>query len=135
VNRWGLAELHGQLYEWCEDTWHPNPLGQGHPQDGAPWREEDAELVRLGSGQRRWKLLRGGSWLNIPRNCRSACRFPLEPGNASTSSGSVWSASPRALPSTLNPLIPQHWLFLNPGCSAVGLLGMAPKAPRSSFAD
>ncbi len=82
VNRWGLAELHGQLLEWCEDTWHPNPVGQGHPQDGAPWREEDAELVRLGSGQRRWKLLRGGSWFGYPRYCRSACRSHLVPGHA-----------------------------------------------------
>ncbi|MBM5818390.1 MAG: hypothetical protein FJ083_18050 [Cyanobacteria bacterium K_Offshore_surface_m2_239] len=28
----------------------------------------------------------------------------------------MWFASPRTLLLTLNPSIPQHWLFLNPGC-------------------
>ena len=27
VNRWGLAELHGQLQEWCADQWHRSPIG------------------------------------------------------------------------------------------------------------
>jgi formylglycine-generating enzyme required for sulfatase activity len=80
VNRWGLAEMHGQLYEWCEDAWHPNPLGEGHSANGEPWREEDRDLVRRESGQRGWKLLRGGSWFDIPQYCRAACRFSINPG-------------------------------------------------------
>jgi formylglycine-generating enzyme required for sulfatase activity len=84
VNRWGLAELHGQLYEWCEDSWHPNPVGEGHPEDGEPWREEDGDLVRRESGQRGWKLLRGGSWILDPLYCRAAFRDGLRPANAST---------------------------------------------------
>ena len=79
VNRWGLAELHGQLYEWCEDSWHPNPVGQGRPEDGQPWRDEDADLVRRESGQRGWKLLRGGSWFIIPHFCRAAYRYGFIP--------------------------------------------------------
>jgi formylglycine-generating enzyme required for sulfatase activity len=85
VNRWGLAELHGQLYEWCEDSWHPNPVGAGHPEDGEPWREEDGDLVRRESGQRGWKLLRGGSWFFGPHDCRAAARFSLRPANVYTS--------------------------------------------------
>lgn len=81
VNRWGLAELHGQLAEWCEDGWHPNPVGEGHPEDEQPWREEDADLVRRESGQREWKLLRGGSWFNVPLNCRAAFRYSNIPVN------------------------------------------------------
>jgi formylglycine-generating enzyme required for sulfatase activity len=87
VNRWGLAELHGQLYEWCEDAWHPNPVGQGHPQDGGPWREEDAELVRRESGQRGWKLLRGGSWFGEPHICRAAFRGSYNPDVDNSSNG------------------------------------------------
>jgi formylglycine-generating enzyme required for sulfatase activity len=87
VNRWGLAELHGQLYEWCEDSWHPNPLGQGHPEDGDPWHAEDEELMRRQSGQRDWKLLRGGSWLNEPLDCRAAFRDSSHPELDGTRNG------------------------------------------------
>jgi formylglycine-generating enzyme required for sulfatase activity len=79
VNSCGLAEMHGQLEEWCEDSWHPNPLGEGHPEDGEPWRREDAELVRRESVQRSWKLLRGGSWFGYVNNARAAfrnCDYP-----------------------------------------------------------
>ena len=87
VNRWGLAELHGQLDEWCEDSWHPNPVGEGHPEDGEPWREEDGDLVRRESGQRGWKLLRGGSWFNVPRACRAAVRDGNDPASLNADLG------------------------------------------------
>jgi formylglycine-generating enzyme required for sulfatase activity len=87
VNRWGLAELHGQLYEWCEDSWHPNPVGQGRPEDGQPWRDEDADLVRRESGQRGWKLLRGGSWLDDPHDARAAFRLSRHPDHVLTDVG------------------------------------------------
>jgi formylglycine-generating enzyme required for sulfatase activity len=81
VNRWGLAELHGQLFEWCEDSWHPNPVAEGHPEDGEPWREEDRDLVRRESGQLSWKLLRGGSWFGEPHGCRAAFRYSFHPAD------------------------------------------------------
>ena len=46
--------------------------------------------------------------------------YASDPTMPTTSLVSVWSASPRALPLTLNPLIPQHRLFLNPGCWMLG---------------
>jgi formylglycine-generating enzyme required for sulfatase activity len=75
VNRWGLAELHGQLYEWCRDQWHPDPTGEGWPSAGIPWQGVDPSLEALGTAQKDWKLLRGGSWFNGPHDCRAAYRF------------------------------------------------------------
>jgi formylglycine-generating enzyme required for sulfatase activity len=79
VNRWGLAEMHGQLLEWCGDQWHPNPIGEGWPSDGLPWEGLDPALEAQGTAQKNWKLLRGGSWLDYPLYCRAAVRLSLLP--------------------------------------------------------
>ncbi|MEY4354522.1 MAG: hypothetical protein RLZZ609_2763 [Cyanobacteriota bacterium] len=87
VNRFGLAEMHGQVWEWCEDSWHPDPTGQGWPTDGLPWREEAMDLVERASGQRAWKLLRGGSWINDPHDARAAVRDGGRPDSLFTEVG------------------------------------------------
>jgi formylglycine-generating enzyme required for sulfatase activity len=79
VNRWGLAELHGQLWEWCGDQWHPDPTGEGWHSSGLPWEGVDPALEALGTAQKEWKLLRGGSWLVDPHSCRAAYRLSLHP--------------------------------------------------------
>jgi formylglycine-generating enzyme required for sulfatase activity len=66
-NAFGLYDMHGQVWEWCEDDWHDNY--EGAPTDGSAW---------LKSGEKAQKslysVLRGGSWIFNPVNCRSACR-------------------------------------------------------------
>jgi formylglycine-generating enzyme required for sulfatase activity len=79
VNRWGLAEMHGQLYEWCGDLWHPSPLGG--PQDGSPWKDPDPSPAAAPRADHR--LLRGGSWIDIPHHCRAACRYGFPPDRGS----------------------------------------------------
>jgi formylglycine-generating enzyme required for sulfatase activity len=79
VNRWGLAELHGQLFEWCGDQWHPDPTGEGWPSAGVAWDGVDPDLEALGTAQKELKLLRGGSWFLDPRNCRAANRNSIHP--------------------------------------------------------
>ncbi|MFM9100438.1 MAG: formylglycine-generating enzyme family protein, partial [Cyanobium sp.] len=79
VNRWGLADLHGQLLEWCGDQWHPNPTAEGWPSDGLPWEGVDPALEASGTAQKDLKLLRGGSWFDVPLNCRAALRIGLRP--------------------------------------------------------
>ena len=74
VNRWGLGEMHGQLFEWCGDHWHPDPSGEDWPTNGLPWEGVDPLLEELGAAQKDWKILRGGSWFASPRRCRSAVR-------------------------------------------------------------
>jgi formylglycine-generating enzyme required for sulfatase activity len=87
VNRWGLAEMHGQLYEWCGDQWHPDPYGEGWPSAGLPWEGVDPALEALGTVQKDWKLLRGGSWFNEPHHCRAANRVSDRPAGVDTYGG------------------------------------------------
>ena len=68
ANDFGLYDMHGNVYEWCEDVWHENY--DGAPPGGTPW---------IKGGESSIRVLRGGSWLVSPRLCRSANRFKLEP--------------------------------------------------------
>jgi formylglycine-generating enzyme required for sulfatase activity len=63
ANAFGLADMHGNVREWCQDHWHGNYTGA--PTDGTAWLT-DNQAARL--------VLRGGSWGLTLRNCRSATR-------------------------------------------------------------
>ena len=67
-NAWGLHDMHGNVWEWCADSWHDNY--NGAPTDGSAWE-------RGGDDSRR--LLRGGSWGYNTALCRSAFRDSLHP--------------------------------------------------------
>ena len=60
---------------------------EGRRENGEPWRQEDGELVHRESGQRGWKLLRGGSWHFNPHGCRAAGRDGYYPVNGTTDFG------------------------------------------------
>ena len=64
MNAFGLHDMHGNVWEWVQDTWHPNYAGA--PVDGAAW-------TLGGSASRR--VLRGGSWSASPNRMRSAARL------------------------------------------------------------
>jgi formylglycine-generating enzyme required for sulfatase activity len=81
VNRWGLAEMHGQLLEWCADQWHRDPVA-GSAGDGSPVEGPDPELE--GNQEHSFRLLRGGSWLYAPHNARAAFRNSNPPDNVFT---------------------------------------------------
>ena len=84
VNRWGLAEMHGQLFEWCGDQWHRDPVA-GSAGDGSPLEGPDPELE--GNQEQNFRLLRGGSWFLVPVNARAAMRFSLLPDFLDTTVG------------------------------------------------
>lgn len=63
-NGFGLYDLHGNVWEWCEDDWHDSY--KGAPGDGSAWVESDRKNTD--------RVLRGGSWFFNPGDCRSACR-------------------------------------------------------------
>ena len=66
ANAWGLHDMHGNVWEWCEDVWHGNY--NGAPTDGSVW---------LSGGEQNQRALRGGSWNYNGIDCRSANRGRL----------------------------------------------------------
>jgi formylglycine-generating enzyme required for sulfatase activity len=64
-NAFGLHDMHGNVWEWIHDCWHDHY--DYAPDDGSAWQDENG-----GDCSRR--VVRGGSWLNIPQFLRSAYR-------------------------------------------------------------
>ncbi|MFO0144951.1 MAG: formylglycine-generating enzyme family protein, partial [Betaproteobacteria bacterium] len=56
-------DVHGNVWEWVQDVWHGDYTGA--PVDGSVWT--------LGGDQTR-RVLRGGSWFDVPRHLRAASR-------------------------------------------------------------
>ena len=61
-NAWGLYDMHGYVWEWCADSWHPHY--ETAPADGSARVDKDA----------REYTIRGGSWNDSAERCRSAAR-------------------------------------------------------------
>jgi formylglycine-generating enzyme required for sulfatase activity len=86
-NAFGLCDMHGNVWEWCQDIWHENY--KGAPTDGRAWTTDGDDADRI---------LRGGSCFNDPRICRSAYRSLDVPDYRDYLIGfRVVCAAPRAL--------------------------------------
>jgi formylglycine-generating enzyme required for sulfatase activity len=67
ANPWGLFDVHGNVWEWCQDL------------DAALGSESIKDPINLNNGDAR--VLRGGSWLNVAVYCRAAYRNWRAPGS------------------------------------------------------
>jgi formylglycine-generating enzyme required for sulfatase activity len=74
-NPWGLHDVHGNVWEWCED-WYEESYDLT-PKDGA---------AHAGSGSG-YRVLRGGSWNSIAWFCRSTYRGMYSPGSRDNTLG------------------------------------------------
>jgi formylglycine-generating enzyme required for sulfatase activity len=66
-NAWGLHDIHGNVWEWCQDTWHENY--KEAPSDGKAWEDKSSST----------RVIRGGCWNNSAGSCRAAYRFKFDP--------------------------------------------------------
>ena len=70
-NTWGLYDMSGNVWEWCEDKWHSNY--DGAPTNGSAWTS---------SGRGSYRVERGGAWSNYGAcHSRSATRFGYSSGS------------------------------------------------------
>ncbi|MFM1843040.1 MAG: hypothetical protein RLZZ490_1782, partial [Cyanobacteriota bacterium] len=66
-NAWGLYDMHGNVWEWCADSWHGSYAtkpSRFKKQGNEAWVDKSTKNY----------VLRGGSWRLPPGNCRSAYR-------------------------------------------------------------
>jgi formylglycine-generating enzyme required for sulfatase activity len=80
-NAWGLHDMHGNVEEWCSS---PSTMAY----DGSETKGAEADAL--------FRAVRGGSWISVPKSCRSADRGSGIPAAA------VWFRGFRAVLSVQN---------------------------------
>ena len=73
ANAWGFRDMHGNVWEWCQDWYGDYPSG--------------AVTNPVGSPTGSYRIIRGGSWYSGAHSCRSAYRGNYDPADGSNSIG------------------------------------------------
>jgi formylglycine-generating enzyme required for sulfatase activity len=75
-NEWGLYDMHGNVWEWCQDAYDPAYYNRSDAKDpngpGSPWNAQ---------------VQRGGSWGFGSFTCRAAFRSYCDPGEVTQHRG------------------------------------------------
>jgi uncharacterized protein (TIGR02996 family) len=77
ANAWGLHDMHGNVWQWCEDDYVPTYYANSPIKD--PLNVNKPRLAR--------RVLRGGSWYLNPTYCRAARRLGYAPEDRRDNSG------------------------------------------------
>jgi formylglycine-generating enzyme required for sulfatase activity len=68
-NAWGLYDIHGNGWEWCQDYY------------GADYYKHSPQVDPKGPETGEYRVLRGGSWHGSAAGCRSAVRRGINPNS------------------------------------------------------
>jgi formylglycine-generating enzyme required for sulfatase activity len=84
ANPWGFFEMHGNVWEWCQDWFGDYPPGP--------------VIDPVGPAEGSFRVLRGGSWFFVARYLRSASRYHVDPGDRSHTPGVRLALGPEPVP-------------------------------------
>ena len=82
-NAWGLFEMHGNVWEWCQDYWQEDLFSQ------------EPQVDPSGSKKGEFRVVRGGSWFLGGRGVRSAVRGKFAPHFSNSRIGFRIALSPQ----------------------------------------
>jgi len=85
ANAWGLHDMHGNVWEWCNDQYGDYPVV--------------AVTDPSGPQERSLRVFRGGCWGNVAADCRSAFRGWISPSVRSGNFGFRVALSSQGIPS------------------------------------
>jgi formylglycine-generating enzyme required for sulfatase activity len=73
ANAWGLHDMHGNVFQWCQDWYGSVP--------------QNDTVDPQGPEKGKHRVMRGGSWLDYPKYCRSAFRGSDAPRSSGKNAG------------------------------------------------
>jgi formylglycine-generating enzyme required for sulfatase activity len=82
ANPWGFHDMHGNVWELCQDYYHDTYFNRYKPQKNTHpprWTADPANLdTPWNSDHGEWRIIKGGSWVVAPANCRRSFRSYFE---------------------------------------------------------